>query len=87
MSDGTSDPLYPALQLASLENWFATHDPIPFIVDDVLLNFDDERAAVALRCLGALSQKTQVIPFTHHQHIVEIANRELRSNVLYSHVI
>lgn len=87
MSDGTSDPLYLALRLASLENWFATHESIPFIVDDVLLNFDDERSAAALRCLGELSQKTQVILFTHHQHIVEIAKRELPSDVLYSHVI
>jgi uncharacterized protein YhaN len=73
MSDGTRDQLYLALRIASLEHYFSSHAPAPFIVDDVLLNFDDERAAMALRALGALSEKTQVIFFTHHRRLVELA--------------
>ena len=49
MSDGTHDQLYLALRLASLESWFESREPIPFIVDDILLSFDDERATAALR--------------------------------------
>ena len=44
MSDGSHDQLYLALRLASLESWLQSHEPIPFIVDDILLNFDDRRA-------------------------------------------
>ncbi len=73
MSDGTRDQLYLALRIASLEHYFSSHAPAPFIVDDVLLNFDDERAAMALRAFGALSEKTQVIFFTHHRRLVELA--------------
>ena len=48
MSDGSHDQLYLALRLASLESWLQSHEPIPFVVDDILLNFDDGRATAAL---------------------------------------
>lgn len=73
MSDGTLDQLYLALRIASLEHYFAAHEPAPFIVDDVLLNFDDDRAAAALTALNSLSAKTQVIFFTHHKQLVKLA--------------
>jgi len=85
MSDGTCDQLYLALRIASIENWLENHEPIPFIVDDVLLNFDDQRAAAALRALGELSRHTQVIFFTHHQHLVEMAEEHLPAGVLSCH--
>ena len=75
MSDGTCDQLYLSLRLASLENWLERHEPIPVIVDDILLNFDDERASAALKALQDLSAKTQVLFFTHHQHLVELAQQ------------
>jgi hypothetical protein len=74
MSDGTRDQLYLALRIASLEHYFAAHEAVPFIVDDVLLNFDDERARAALSALNGLSAQTQVIFFTHHRHLVELAS-------------
>jgi len=73
MSEGTRDQLYLALRLATLEHWFEQHEAIPFIVDDVLLSFDDERAKAALNCLLKLSQRTQVLFFTHHDHLVTLA--------------
>ena len=73
MSDGTRDQLYLALRIASLEHYFAAHEAIPFIVDDVLLNYDDQRAQAALAALNRLSGHTQVIFFTHHRHLAELA--------------
>ncbi len=81
MSDGTLDQLYFALRIASLEHYFAAHEPAPFIVDDVLLNFDDERAAAALTALNALSNKTQIIFFTHHRRLVELAETHTQATV------
>jgi uncharacterized protein YhaN len=81
MSDGTLDQLYLALRIASLEHYFGAHDPAPFIVDDVLLNFDDERAAAALTALNALSARTQIIFFTHHQRLVELAGAHTQAAV------
>jgi uncharacterized protein YhaN len=73
MSDGTADQLYLSLRLASLEQYLEHNEPLPFVVDDILLRFDDDRALATLKVLGELSRKTQVIFFTHHRHLVEMA--------------
>lgn len=75
MSDGTRDQLYLSLRLASLERYLETNEQIPFVVDDILIKFDDDRAEATLNVLVQLSVQTQVIFFTHHNHLVEIAER------------
>ncbi|MBW1950243.1 MAG: AAA family ATPase [Deltaproteobacteria bacterium] len=77
MSDGTVDQLYLALRLASLESYLERNEPMPFIVDDILIRFDNDRAMAALEVLADLSRKTQVIFFTHHSHLVELAEKTL----------
>ena len=71
MSSGTRDHLYLALRLASLEKYMESAEPMPFIVDDVLVDFDDARSQAALSALAELAEKTQVILFTHHSQVVE----------------
>lgn len=71
MSSGTRDQLYLALRLASLEKYMESAEPMPFIVDDVLVDFDDARSQAALNALAELAEKTQVIVFTHHSQVVE----------------
>ena len=85
MSDGSHDQLYLALRLASLESWLQSHEPIPFIVDDILLNFDDRRATAALAALAELSRRTQVLFFTHHRHIIDLARDHLPRDVVFVH--
>jgi uncharacterized protein YhaN len=85
MSNGSHDQLYLALRLASLESWLRAHEPIPFVVDDILLNFDDVRALAALQALAELSRQTQVLFFTHHHHLVELATANLPEEVLFVH--
>ncbi|MCP3955562.1 MAG: AAA family ATPase [Desulfobacterales bacterium] len=87
MSDGTADQLYLALRLASLEQYLGQNEPLPFIVDDILLRFDDERALATLEVLAELSKMTQVLFFTHHQHMVDLANSNIDSEVLMQHVL
>ena len=77
MSDGTADALYLSLRLASLEVHLDTHHPVPLIVDDCLIQFDDDRAAAALAILSEMAGRTQVILFTHHQHLLELAAETL----------
>jgi uncharacterized protein YhaN len=84
MSDGTCDQLYLALRLASLETWLKHHESIPLIVDDVLLNFDDDRSLATMKVLARLSQYTQVIFFTHHQHLCDLAEKNLPSDQLFT---
>jgi len=85
MSDGSHDQLYLALRLASLESWLQSHEPIPFVVDDILLNFDDLRATAALGALAELSRQTQVLFFTHHRHIIDLAHAHLPSDLVFTH--
>jgi len=73
MSDGTADQLYLALRLASLERYLESGEALPFVVDDILLRFDDDRALATLEVLMDLAAKTQVIFFTHHQHLAALA--------------
>jgi len=73
MSSGTRDQLYLALRLASLEKRCKMGETMPFIVDDILVNFDDKRSRATLEVLADLAVKTQVILFTHHERIAEEA--------------
>ena len=83
MSDGTQDQLYLALRLASLEKFIAEGEPLPLLVDDALVNFDDARARAALKVLARLAATTQVIFFTHHQHLVHLAGEAVDGRMLH----
>ncbi len=73
LSDGARDQLYLALRAAAIEAHAAHAEKLPFIADDLLVHFDDARAAAAIDVLRALGRTTQVILFTHHDHVAELA--------------
>ncbi len=85
MSEGTCDQLYLALRLASLETWLQRSEPMPFIVDDILVSFDNQRAVATLEVLAELSARTQVIFFAHHEHLVNLASQCMSGEVLFVH--
>lgn len=72
MSDGTTDQLYLSLRVASIEKYVNENEPIPFIVDDILVHFDDIRSKETLKILLELSKHTQIIFFTHHAHLLDL---------------
>jgi len=75
MSDGTRDQLFLALRLATLEQYLRKGEPMPFVVDDILIGFDDNRTKVCLEVLAELAATTQVLVFTHHRRVVELAEK------------
>ena len=81
MSTGTADQLYLALRIASVTDYLDRAPPLPFVADDLFINFDDERAAAGFRVLGQLGTATQVLFFTHHEHLVDIARATLGATV------
>ena len=81
MSTGTADQLYMALRLAAVEDYLGHARPLPFVADDLFINFDDERAFAGFRVLGEFAKKTQVLFFSHHQHLFEVAQRALGNKV------
>jgi uncharacterized protein YhaN len=85
LSDGTVDAVYLALRLAVVQEHNATHEPLPFIADDLLLNLDNKRSEAALRTLAELAKSTQVLMFTHHAHMVELARRAVPTDILVEH--
>jgi uncharacterized protein YhaN len=77
MSSGTADQLYLALRIAAVEDYLDHAEPMPFIADDLFINFDDKRPAAGFRVLGEVAKKTQVLFFTHHEHLLEVARKAL----------
>lgn len=69
MSDGTRDQLFLAFRLASLENYAAATEPLPFIADDILVHFDDPRTQATLELLARFGESNQVLLFTHHRSV------------------
>ncbi len=72
MSEGTRDQLYLALRLAALDMHLARAHALPFVADDLFINFDDRRSRAGLQALAQLSQRTQVLFLTHHEHMVDL---------------
>jgi uncharacterized protein YhaN len=72
LSDGTRDQLYLALRLAALDRYLDEHEPMPLILDDLLITFDNERTRAILPQLASLAKRTQIFLFTHHEHLVEL---------------
>ncbi len=85
LSDGTVDSLYLALRLAVVQEHNAGHEPIPFVADDLLLNLDNKRARAALRTLAAIAASSQVLLFTHHAHMVDLARIAVPPPILIEH--
>lgn len=71
LSEGTRDQLFLALRLALLER--RSGEPLPFIGDDLLTSFDESRTASSLRLLAAAGRARQIIVFTHHRHVADLA--------------
>ena len=45
---------------------------LPFIADDLFINYDDARALAGLQALARLSELTQVIFLSHHAHLLPL---------------
>lgn len=81
MSEGTTDQLFLALRLAAVEQSVAAGVRLPFLADDLFVNFDDERSEAGFRVLAELARSTQVLFFTHHPHLANIARNVVGTSV------
>lgn len=77
LSEGTIDQLYLSLRIAAVEDAIESGLKLPFLADDLFINFDDARSEAGFRVLGQLAAKTQVLFFTHHDHLLPVAQRAL----------
>jgi uncharacterized protein YhaN len=82
MSDGTRDQLYLALRLAALKLQRERGVDLPVILDDVLMASDDVRAGCIFKALADFSTSGQVIVFTHHDHLCDVARRNVAQDAI-----
>jgi uncharacterized protein YhaN len=68
-------------RVAYLEEYADRTEPIPFIGDDLVTSFDDERTTQGLKALAATGGHIQPILFTHHKRVVELAQAELGTSL------
>jgi uncharacterized protein YhaN len=71
LSTGTREQLYLAMRLAYIEHYSNSAESLPLVLDDVLVNFDEERLTAAVKALIELSQHCQVMLFTCHKFVVQ----------------
>jgi len=70
LSEGARDQLFLSLRLALIER--RAGEPLPFIGDDLLASFDDERTRRTLELFAEFGARTQTIVFTHHARVAEL---------------
>ncbi|WP_363352346.1 AAA family ATPase [Methylocystis echinoides] len=78
MSKGTRFQLYLALRVAGYQEYVNCRQPpsgVPFVADDIMETFDDERAEEAFGLLAKMAEVGQVIYLTHHEHLCAIAQK------------
>ena len=54
---------------------------LPFVADDLFINFDPERSVAGFEVLGQLAERTQVLFYTHHPHLVDVARETLGTDI------
>jgi uncharacterized protein YhaN len=77
LSRGTAEQLYLALRFGLVREFAKRAEPLPVVMDDILVNFDPTRARQAFRALDELSKEQQVLLFTCHPETVELARSEI----------
>ena len=75
LSQGTREQLYLALRLAFIKNHAEKAEPMPVFMDDILVNFDPERAAATAAVLSRFSRDNQVLFFTCHPATADLLMR------------
>lgn len=85
LSTGRRDQLFLALRLAAIDRHIKKGEPLPIIIDDILIHFDDAASAATFKVLADLSQRTQVLFLTHHEHLLEVAEAAVGGENYKSH--
>lgn len=85
MSDGCRDQLYLSLRLAAMTRYLEAKEPMPLILDDLLITFDNVRSRAVLSQLASLARRTQILLFTHHEHLVDLCRDTLGEGAFTLH--
>ena len=82
MSDGTRAQLYLSLRIAGYHEFTEAYGPVPFVADDIMESFDDDRAEQAFGLLAEIGRIGQVVYLTHHAHVRDLAKSACKSTLI-----
>ncbi len=72
LSRGTREQLFLSLRFGLIRELGERTEPLPVVVDEILVNFDPERALRAATAFTELSKTNQVLVFTCHPTVVNL---------------
>ena len=81
-SSGTGDQVYLSLRLAMALSFGEQLEPLPIVLDDIFVRFDETRQRQTLRFLMELGKQTQIFLFTCHaqtMHLAEEIGKEMET--------
>jgi uncharacterized protein YhaN len=77
LSGGTREQLFLAIRFALVREFARRGIELPLIMDDLFVNFDQERTEAAADCLIEVAREgQQVLFFTCHEHIAGMFQRK-----------
>jgi uncharacterized protein YhaN len=85
LSDGTLDQLFLSLRLASIEQHLESQEAMPLVLDDIFINFDDDRTRAGLEVLAEFAEKTQILLLTHHARTIDLAKSAISVSAWMQH--
>ncbi|HBE68210.1 MAG TPA: hypothetical protein DDW52_08690, partial [Planctomycetaceae bacterium] len=66
LSSGTREQLYLALRMAYITHHCHQREPLPVLMDDCFVNFDDSRLRHAIQAIGSWDKSLQTVIFSCH---------------------
>lgn len=83
LSRGTQEQLFLSLRLGYILSHSAQGEPLPVVMDDILVNFDPGRAVRTAEALGELARHNQILYFTCHPQAAETLCRAVPDAAVY----
>ena len=71
LSRGTAEQLYLSIRFALIKEYCEHSEPLPLVMDDVTVNFDEHRAQAAFETITRLSETQQILSLTCHESTVD----------------
>jgi len=72
LSRGTAEQLYLSLRFGFIREFSKTSEPLPIVMDDILVNFDPQRLRATAHAILELSQEHQILFFTCHPQMATL---------------
>ncbi len=83
LSGGTREQLFLAIRFAMIEHFSSQGVELPIVLDDILVNFDEQRTRAAIEeLLRQTGDNQQILFFTCHQHLAEMFRQRGVSTVM-----